>query len=143
MTGPFVHRYRVTYADCTIGNHIYYSRYLDLLELARGEFLRFLGQPLLKWQEEGVAFPVIEARLQYRRGARYDDLLDIEVRLTALKGVRLNFAYTMRDGENRTVLEAETFHACADVSEKPRRLPPSLVNALQPWLNLEESRQAP
>ncbi len=23
--------YRVCYADCTVGNHIYYSRYLDLL----------------------------------------------------------------------------------------------------------------
>ncbi|EEF57182.1 hypothetical protein Cflav_PD0189, partial [Pedosphaera parvula Ellin514] len=34
------HSYRVTYADCTVGNHIYYSRYLNLLEAARGEFFR-------------------------------------------------------------------------------------------------------
>jgi acyl-CoA thioesterase FadM len=28
----FVHRHRVHYAECTLGNHIYYARYLDLLE---------------------------------------------------------------------------------------------------------------
>jgi hypothetical protein len=27
----FKHIHRVTYSDCTLGNHIYYSRYLDLL----------------------------------------------------------------------------------------------------------------
>jgi len=28
----FVHTHRVTYAECTVGNHIYHARYLDLLE---------------------------------------------------------------------------------------------------------------
>ena len=36
---------RVTYAECTLGNHIYHARYLDLLEAARGEFFRQLGLP--------------------------------------------------------------------------------------------------
>lgn len=34
----FVWNRRVTYADCTVGNHVYYSRYPDFLEEARGEF---------------------------------------------------------------------------------------------------------
>jgi len=47
VSAPFRHIYRVVYADCTLGNHIYYSRYLDILEAARGEFFRHLGVPLL------------------------------------------------------------------------------------------------
>jgi hypothetical protein len=31
----FRHTHRVTYAECTVGNHIYYARYLDLLEAAK------------------------------------------------------------------------------------------------------------
>ena len=30
----FQHQHRVSYADCTLGNHVYYGRYLDLLEEA-------------------------------------------------------------------------------------------------------------
>ncbi|HEX4645160.1 MAG TPA: acyl-CoA thioesterase, partial [Verrucomicrobiae bacterium] len=62
----FCHHYRVTYADCTLGNHIYYSRYLNLLEAARGEFFRQLGAPLLRLQEAETIFPVIECRLRYQ-----------------------------------------------------------------------------
>ena len=67
---------RVNYADCTAGNHVYHSRYLDMAEQARGEFFRNLGQPFLAWQETGVIFPVVEATLRYCAPARYDDLLE-------------------------------------------------------------------
>jgi acyl-CoA thioesterase FadM len=55
---PFRFPRRITCSECTIGNHVYYSRYLDLLEEARGEFFRSIGWPLLKLQELGIAFPV-------------------------------------------------------------------------------------
>ena len=79
MTVPFRHPHRVSYAECTLGNHVYHSRYLDWLEAARGEFVRSLGSTVLQWQERDVIFPVIEARLRYKSPARYDDLLAIEV----------------------------------------------------------------
>ena len=58
MSGQvFRFEHRVPYALCTLGNHVYYSRYLDILEEARGEFFRHLGQPLLAWQEATPSFP--------------------------------------------------------------------------------------
>ena len=124
----------MTYADCTPGNHIYYGRYLDLLEAARGEFFRQLGTPFLQWQERGFIFPVIECHLRYRAPARYDDLLTIELWPTAAEGVRLNFAYRILGQSGAVVLEAETRHACTGMNEKPRRLPEELSGALQPYL---------
>ena len=82
MSEPFRYSHRVTYAECTIGDHIYHSRYLDLLEAARGEFMRSLGETVLALQEADYIFPVIEARLRYKYPARYDDLLAIEVWMT-------------------------------------------------------------
>lgn len=67
------HPYRVTYADCTVGNHIYYGRYLELLEAARGELFRTAGRTFAEWQAAGVIFPVIEVQLRYRAAARYED----------------------------------------------------------------------
>jgi acyl-CoA thioester hydrolase len=130
----FCHNYRVTYADCTLGNHIYYSRYLDVLEAARGEFFRRLDAPLAQLQEQEIIFPVIECRLRYKAPARYDDLLAIELWVSAVESVRLNFAYRVLNEADALILEAETFHACTGLNEKPKRLPEELAKLLREYL---------
>jgi acyl-CoA thioester hydrolase len=131
----FRYEHRVTYADCTAGNHIYYARYLDLLEAARGAFFRRVGTTFLQWQERDTIFPVVEAHLRYQSPARYDDVLTIEVWLTKAERIRLNFAYRIRNQSDGLILEAETLHVCAGLNEKPKRLPAELVAAVQPWLH--------
>lgn len=130
----FQHTHRVSYADCTVGNHIYYGRYLNLLEIARGEFFRHLGTTLLQWQERDTIFPVLECHLRYKAPARYDDVLSIEVWPTAVKGVRLNFAHRVTSQAGKLILEAETHHVCASLSDKPKRLPEDLIAKLHPHL---------
>lgn len=132
MTGPFRHPHRVSYAECTVGNHIYHSRYLDLLEAARGEFLRALGATVLSLQDADYIFPVIEARLRYKAPARYDDLLTIEVSPSLVERVRLNFFHRILNQDGKLLLEAETFHACTSRDEKPKRMPKELVEKLLP-----------
>ena len=134
MVVPFHHTHRVTYAECTVGNHIYHSRYLDLLEAARGEFIRSLGPTVLHWQEKDVIFPVIEARLRFKSPARYDDLLAIEVWPTLIERVRLNFGHRVTNQHGKLVLEAETLHACTGMDEKPKRMPGELAEKLRPYL---------
>ena len=139
VANVFCHSQRVLYADCTLGNHVYHARYLDLLEAARGEFFRHLGPTFLNWQEQDVIFPVIEARLQYKSPARYDDVLQTEVWVTVAERVRLNFSYRMKNQEQAQILEAETWHVCTGrEGGKPKRLPATLVAALKPYLRLAE-----
>ncbi len=133
MVEPFRYQHRVTYAECTVGNHIYHSRYLDLLEAARGEFMRSLGKTVQELQDADYIFPVIEARLRYRRPARYDDLLTIEVWLTRAIGVRLNFSHRVLDAAGNVLLEGETFHCCTGRDDKPKRLPMELAGKLTPF----------
>jgi len=135
MASSFCHKHRVSYAECTVGNHVYHSRYLDLLEAARGEFIRSFGSTVLRLQENDLIFPVIEARLNYRFPARYDDLLAIEVWVTAIEKVRLNFGHRILNQNGKLILEAETFHVCTGVDEKPKRLPEELAGKLKPHLN--------
>ncbi len=128
----FTHKHRVSYAECTVGNHIYHSRYLDLLEAARGEFLRSLGTTVLELQERDCIFPVIEAKLRYKFPARYDDLLTIEVWPALVEKIRVNFDHRILNQNGKTILEAETFHVCTGIDEKPKRLPENLVEKLKP-----------
>jgi len=128
------HPYRVIYADCTVGNHVYYARYLDMLEAARGEFFRHLGASLLVLQEAGTIFPVIGVEVSYQGMARYDDALTIELRITALGGVRLNFGFRVLNAAGTLLAEGETRHVCAGLDEKPRRIPKELAEKLQSYL---------
>ncbi|HZQ47876.1 MAG TPA: thioesterase family protein [Verrucomicrobiae bacterium] len=130
----FRHTHRVTYADCTVGNHIYYARYLDLLEAARGEFFRHLGLTFQQWQDRDIIFPVVECRLRYKAPARYDDVLTVELWLTAAGRIRLNFGSRILNAAGTLILEAETLHVCTSMDEKPKRLPEELAKLLQPWL---------
>jgi acyl-CoA thioester hydrolase len=130
MSSLFRHQHRVTYAECTVGNHVYHARYLDLLEAARGEFLRALGAPVEVWQGRDVIFPVIEARLRYKAPARYDDGLAIEVWPALVQGVRVNFGHRIFNQNNQLILEAETFHACTTTREKLQRIPAELAALL-------------
>ena len=130
MAVPFLYQHRVTYAECTLGNHVYHSHYLDMLEAARGEFIRSLGATVREWQERDVIFPVVEARLHYQLPARYDDLLTIEVRPTLVSRVRVNFAHRVLNQKGELILEAKTFHACTGLNEKPKRVPAELAAKL-------------
>ena len=131
----FTHAHRVTYADCTVGNHVYYGRYPDLLEAARGEFFRHLGTSFLEYQEEGIFFPVSEVHLKYFAFAEYDDELSIECRMTAIRGARLGFGYRITKGECVRILEGETLHGCTNVAGRASRLPAALADKLRPYLD--------
>lgn len=135
MSGKtYRHEHRVTYAECTLGNHIYYARYLDLLEAARGEFFRALGVPLLSLQEQDTAFPVVECQLKYKSPARYDDVLGIELWLEEMDRIRLRFGCRIVNQSGRLILEGSTSHVCTTTTGKPKRLPPELTIALRPYL---------
>lgn len=135
----FRHNHRVTYADCTAGNHVYYGRYLTFLEACRGALFHHCGKSFLAWQEQEYIFPVIECHIRYKAPARYDEVLATETWLNQLRGTRLNFGYRIADQKDRLILEAETLHVCAGLNEKPRRLPKELIDQLQPFLREAES----
>jgi len=134
MAEVFRYQQRVTYAECTVGNHVYYARYLNLLEAARGAFFRHVGHTFLQLQEQDVIFPVVEVHLKYKGPARYDDLLTIEVSVTELGRIRLNFAYRILNKNGTVLLEGETSHVCTGLNEKPKRAPEALIAALQGYV---------
>lgn len=133
MAEIYRHQYRVTYAECTVGNHIYYARYLDLLERARGEFFRHAGKTFSELQQADIIFPVVEVRLKYKAPARYDDLLTIELWLTDLGKIRLNFACRILNQAGTLLVEGETWHVCTGLNEKPKRMPEDLSAIFKPY----------
>jgi len=135
MSGKvFRWEHRINYSECTVGNHVYHSRYLDILEMARGEFFRHLGQTLFSWQERDIIFPVIECRLRYQGAARYDDLVVVELWMILAEGIRLTFGCRILGHDGRVLIEGETMHVCTSLHDKPKRLPKELIGSLEPFV---------
>lgn len=130
----FKHQINTAYRDITVGNHVYYARYLEFLEIARTEAFRSLGHSLLTLQEkEGIIFPVVECHLHYHSAARYDDLLEIETSVSDLRKVQFTLAYRIFR-QQTLILTAMTRHAVTNLAEKPIRIPLPLYTILEKHL---------
>ena len=104
---------------------VYYANYLRYFEAARAALLRELGSSGQHLAALGVAFPVIEAHCRYRRPARYDDLIDVELTIESMAAARIRFGYQLRRGAE-LLAEGWTEHACLGDNGRPCRIPHEL-----------------
>jgi acyl-CoA thioester hydrolase len=76
---------RVGFSDTDAQGIVYYGRYLPYFDLARVEYLRHLG--LLKLEtgiEEGHEFVMRASTVEYFAPARFDDMIEIFVRMARI-----------------------------------------------------------
>jgi len=124
--------YRVPYADTDQMGVVYYANYLVYFERLRNRLLRELGIPYRELEEMGYALPVIEAHVEYRGGARYDDELVIAGQATQGRGARLRVDCEVRRGE-AVLARGYTIHACVRLATgRPVKIPAPLAGRLAP-----------
>ncbi|MBK1636714.1 tol-pal system-associated acyl-CoA thioesterase [Rhodovulum adriaticum] len=121
---------RVYYEDTDLAGIVYYANYLKFIERARSEWVRGLGvdQNRLK-AEEGVVFAVRRVEADYLSPAKFDDLLTVTTRVTAVKPARLMLAQEVLRGQDRLFAAQVTIVALAE-SGRPTRLPAGFRRAL-------------
>lgn len=121
---------RVIYGDTDQAGIVYYANYLRFFEASRNEFLRAKG---LRYRDVEAEFrlrlPVVEAHVEYKQPARYDDLLAIEASLTPAGRASARFDYRIvRDAE--LLATGYTVHACVDLDGRLQRMPKELLARL-------------
>jgi len=121
---------RVIYGDTDQMGVVYYANYLRFFEAGRNEFIRAKGLRYRDFEREhGLVLPVVEAAVQYRRPARYDDLVTIEIALAEARRATARFEYrVLREAE--LLATGHTVHACLDLEGRVRRLPAALLERL-------------
>ena len=122
---------RVYWEDTDAGGVVYHAQYLAFLERARSEWLRVRGhgQELLRDRHD-LVFAVRAMRIDFRRPARLDDMLQVTVALRQCRGASLVIAQTVeREGER--LLEAEVRVAALSARDfRPRAIPQPLLDEL-------------
>jgi len=123
---------RVTYAETDAMGIVYYANYLRWFEMGRTEFIRNLGFPYKKLEEEGIYLPVSEVFCKYLVSAQYDDLLIIETSVDFLRRASIQFRYRiLRKEDGRELVTGKTLHAFIDREGRIIKIPPLLKERLQ------------
>ena len=114
---------RVYYEDTDAAGIVYYANYLRFMERGRTEFLRALGHDQNLLMQEGIAFAVRSASVEFLKPARLDDLLTIETGIASLGRAQVTFAQRiLRD--HVLLLDAKIRVVCIDpVRGKPNPMP--------------------
>jgi acyl-CoA thioester hydrolase len=129
---PFRMPLRVYYEDTDAGGVVYYANYLAFMERARTEWLRSLGyenRQLL--DEQGVAFAVRRAAVDYMAPARLDDLLEVVVSLSRIKRASLVFEQQILRGDE-LLCRGEITLVCVELEYfKPTAIPDSIMKEIK------------
>ena len=118
-------RVRVRYVECDPMNVAHHSVYPVWLEAARTELLRTQGEAYRDLESAGVYFVVARMSLRYRRPARYDDVLEVQVRARPSAGVKVEHEYEIRR-DHELLATAVTTLVCVDREGKLRPIPEAL-----------------
>jgi acyl-CoA thioester hydrolase len=109
---------RVQFSDTDAQGVVYYGRYMPYFDLARTEFHRHLGRPHL----DGVDFAMRAVTVEYVAGARFDDLLEIFVRIDRIGTTSITYdhaAYRVDDGGEDTLMAtAKATLVCIALDER-------------------------
>ena len=146
LQGVVKHRYRVIFGDTDQMQVVYYANYLRFFERGRVAYLRNVGFSYTDFQNSDRQLPVVDVHVKYHRPALYEDLLEVETRLSVLGKARMAFNYRIyrieADGSRTHLNEGSTTHACIGLQGRPKRLPQVLVDHLTAyWSNAKSLEQ--
>jgi acyl-CoA thioester hydrolase len=116
------HEIRVIFGDTDQMGVVYYANYLRFFESARAAYWRSLGRTYKDLEDAQVAMPVIEAHCNYKKPSRYEDLLEVDIRVAEMRTASIRFEYVVFRGSD-VIAEGYTRHAIIGPNGRPRAIP--------------------
>lgn len=126
---------RVYYEDTDSGGVVYHSNYLNFMERARTEWLRHLGFEQTDLRDNlNVLIVVHSLQIQFKKPAKFNDLLIVKSHLTALGNSSWQCAQAIYKGDELLV-EAQVKAAFINsISFKPTRIPAAVMQVAKPLI---------
>lgn len=119
---------RVRYAETDQMGVVYHGNYAQYFEMGRVEWLRNLGVSY-KWMEEnGVMLPVVSLEMNYKKPARYDDVLRVKTVLKSQNSVKIEFDYEIYNEKNELLTTGYSMLVFVDMKTGRPIIPPSYVS---------------
>ena len=121
---------RVRYSETDQMGVVYHGNYLPYFEVGRVEWLRRHGISYSEMEKSGIALPIVSLTLNYRKPARYDDLLTIKTTLKTQESVKIAFDCTITSESGELLTSGHFLLVFVDIKSGRPVAPPSYIKEL-------------
>jgi acyl-CoA thioester hydrolase len=122
---------KVRYGETDQMGVVYHGNYAQYLELGRIEWLSKLGISYKAMEENGVMLPVFSLQINYKKPAKFDDVLTLKTILKKAPTVKIEFDYEIYNQEGELLTLANTVLAFINMKTgKPMRAPDYIMTKL-------------
>jgi len=133
MTRRFVHRLRVRYHECDLQGVVFNANYLAYFDIALTEFMRETLGSYQQLRAQGLDLLVVEASVQFRAPARFDDELDIAF-IPAPLGRSSMVSHLQLERAGDSIAAGRMVHVFVDVEAQTKvEIPDWVRQAVEPW----------
>lgn len=82
---------RVRYEETDTMGVVYYAKFLVWMEVGRVSLLREIGFGYEEWIKHDFEFPVVQAHVDYKSSARFEDEILVKTKISAVGNTSIRF----------------------------------------------------
>ena len=120
-------QFRVRYSETDQMSVVYHGNYVPYFEMGRVEWLRNKGISYKSLEESGIALPIVSMTINYKKPARYDDLLTVITKFKGQSSVKVEFDCEIRNKNNELLTTAHFLLVFVDVKVGKTIKPPKYL----------------
>ena len=118
---------RVRYSETDQMRVVYHGNYAQYFEVGRVEWLRNKGVSY-KWMEDnGIMLPVVSLTMNYKKPARYDELLTLKTILKKQTTVKIEFDYELYNESEELLTTGHSVLVFVDMKTGKPMAPPTYI----------------
>lgn len=123
------HTFRPRYSETDQMGVVYYGNYAAYFEVGRVELLRKLGISYAQLEANGTMLPVVHMSIDFKRGAKYDEEVQLETSMHELPTRKISFYHILRDMNGKTLVSGKVVLVFVDkITFKPKSCPEELAS---------------
>jgi YbgC/YbaW family acyl-CoA thioester hydrolase len=113
---------RVEFADTDMAGIVHFAQFFRFMEGAEHDFLRAHGlSVVMDWEGNHLSFPRVAASCDFRKPARFDDVIEIEVSLDRVGDKSITYRFTFRRGDE-VLATGQMSCVCCRVAARDQRI---------------------
>lgn len=122
---------RVRYGETDQMGVVYHANYVNFFEIGRTEWLRSLGYTYKSLEASGIFLPVIGVEIDYKKPAKYDDVLTLESSLIEYPNIKIQFFHKIYNQEGVLLVTGKSKLVFLDKkNNRPVRCPKFLLDLI-------------
>ena len=111
---------------------VYYSRYFEYFEESRTELFSSIGLEITNIEQEGVMLPVVSSYCEFKKGAKFEDVIIIKSKVKEKPRSTLKISYkAVLKKTNDLLVSGYTIQAFVNDLGNPIKPPKSVLYYMQ------------